>query len=60
MKNREQTVNIMIRDSTQMNRDPSRAMTHRGMLSMKPTSSMMITISASRGYRSAPTVRRPS
>ena len=31
-----------------MNRDPSRVMAHRGMLSQKPTSSMMVTISAGR------------
>ena len=35
----------MIRDNTQMNREPSRVMAHRGMLSMKPTSSMIVTIS---------------
>ena len=31
-----------------MNRDPSRVMAHRGMLSKKPTSSMMVTISLGR------------
>ncbi len=39
---------IIIKDNTQMNRDPSRVMAHRGMLSQKPTSSMMVTISAGR------------
>ena len=36
----------MTSDSTQINNDPSRVMAHRGMLSRKPTSSMMVTISA--------------
>jgi hypothetical protein len=38
----------MIRDNTQMNRDPSRVMAHREMLSRKPTSSMTVTISSGR------------
>ena len=32
----------MTSDSTQINNDPSRVMAHRGMLSRKPTSSMMV------------------
>ena len=40
------TVRIITRDSTQMNREPSRVTAHRGMLSRKPTSSIIATISS--------------
>jgi len=36
----------MTRASTQINREPSRVMAHRGMLSINPTLSMMATISS--------------
>ena len=48
LKKREYTVRIITRDSTQMNRDPRRVMAHRGILSRKLTSSMIVTISSGR------------
>ena len=38
----------MTSDSTQINSEPSRVTAHSGMLSKKPTSSMMDTISSGR------------
>ena len=47
----------MTSDSTQINRDPSSVTAHSGMLSKKPTSSMIVTISS--GSAVADMVVRP-
>lgn len=39
---------IITRESTQINREPSRVMAHRGILSINPTLSMVVTISSGR------------
>ena len=60
LKKRLYTVKIITKDSTQMNRELSSVIAHKGMLSRNPTSSMMFTISSGRTEADSPAMPEAS